>query len=1258
MDRKHDFFLPSSRVLHHRSSNGYGLSLDEASGLKGMNLLAFEDSLASPLRKRDTTDYPEYSRAAVSSLPNPDTNLHAYLPSFLAGPLTQSNSIISAQDEDDPLQLLPTRTPRSLFLSPQATTAHPSLRARPSAEEPAFQLFPEPSSYPHTIVPRESFPYYRTNLPHGMVRLEHAPTRPHLSDGPILRYSMEFMMSFSVCSKRPADMAFIPGITGTVKTVRIKEPKTLATHRHSAPHSLHQTRSVDGMTASLNLMGGGPASLHSGLLSFSRSPLSPLGAPFFLNPASPTTSVALSSMYADADHMHASVPLRRSLVIQKPATTIPESLMADDSDLQFDLDIDDDPAGYLEGSVPRLSLSRMTSLERTSNISRSAPIAISSPSQSALGLSAPRVELNRRSLQLPTESWNSAASSFGLRPAIHNSLPAADPSSLSSDDDLPSEGFDACGYERSSGGTILAHLAKDEAEDGCPVRWMRKSVYWPQREGYLVVPHRKWKNGGFETVDSRHFMVMSYNVLAPMYCNETKLHQTDPKWLQWEHRRQKLLEEMAFYSPDFICLQELPPRDFKDFFLPELQALGYEGHFQHKKREHSAEGCAIFYNESRFQLLAVQAFAYNDQIPLDASPALKSRLAPFPNIAIICVFQNRHARALRLRVVNTHLHWDPKFTDTKLLQAALLMEWLERVNPEIPTVIAGDLNSRFGEPVVDFLVRGKVVPSAVFGEQDFGRFSVGTPAGGPLIAGGIATVTGVGASSGPPSHPGGLSSSLPNNISAAAAGSSNGQGYHATGQNPHPPQLLRHGTKLASAYDRKDLPYTNKTPDFEGVIDHILYTSGTLSIRDVLTELEGTPPPPPKDPSLKHQRSQLQSTQADRLERNPDGTEVRDRDESQSVGGDVSVSEASAQPIEQQQQQQQQQQSEAGKPSDIIFAPVDSAATDAAKGFADAADSAATAVPAEEPPKDTAPVADTRPPPPIQPSYLRSLPSLPAEHFPSDHLCLCAWLKWKTVPVGVSPSGGSRMGSSLNGGGSRRGHHANSLKRSSMGLNSGYALSGSSIMNGSPENSSLQVRSMASMSAISQPLSPSNHHQYYLHQQQQQQQHQHQHHQQQQHQTPQSQLAPQLQGQQQQHQQHPQHPQHPQQSLHANLYQSSSLTNYGPSDPRLAVSMPTYHPHGSSINFGAMSMGVNVANSMGHQSLYASPHQHSGSQGAMALSPGPVGRDSQQQLLMAEMFPPLSASASPGRSANLAGSLSHKSKSSLSLGPKKPTMGK
>jgi mRNA deadenylase 3'-5' endonuclease subunit Ccr4 len=198
------------------------------------------------------------------------------------------------------------------------------------------------------------------------------------------------------------------------------------------------------------------------------------------------------------------------------------------------------------------------------------------------------------------------------------------------------------------------------------------------------------------------------------------------------------------------------------------------------------------------------------------APDLSARLSNFSNVALIGVFQNIHARSLKVRVVTTHLHWDPAFSDIKLLQASLLIDWLESTNALIPTVIAGDLNSKPGEPVVDYLVRGKVCLSRTASSKSMDGTRL-SPETQPVSE-----------------NTGASSNNIPDLVDLMSV--SEIESEEAKSQmNSFVTQ--RQGVKLASAYNCRDLPYTNKTPDFEGVIDHILYSSGTLSIRDVLCDV-------------------------------------------------------------------------------------------------------------------------------------------------------------------------------------------------------------------------------------------------------------------------------------------------------------------------------------------------------------------------------------------------------------------------------------
>ena len=47
----------------------------------------------------------------------------------------------------------------------------------------------------------------------------------------------------------------------------------------------------------------------------------------------------------------------------------------------------------------------------------------------------------------------------------------------------------------------------------------------------------------------------------------------------------------------------------------------------------------------------------------------------------------------QLYVVNSHIHWDPRFADVKLVQAQILLEEMERITNRDPVIFCADLNS-------------------------------------------------------------------------------------------------------------------------------------------------------------------------------------------------------------------------------------------------------------------------------------------------------------------------------------------------------------------------------------------------------------------------------------------------------------------------------------------------------------------------------------------------------------------------------------
>lgn len=219
--------------------------------------------------------------------------------------------------------------------------------------------------------------------------------------------------------------------------------------------------------------------------------------------------------------------------------------------------------------------------------------------------------------------------------------------------------------------------------------------------------------------------VVSYNILAEMYATH-QLYPSCPMWcLQWNVRRMVLLEEILSYNADVICLQEVQERVFKEYFSVEFGKHGYSGVYKGKTRAlNVSEGCCVFLRDNRFRVIEQHDIEFNtfalslaesgvfDQDTIDS--LLKRVLRD--NIAQLLLIETttpQHGHNDLFCVANTHIFWDPEYSDVKLWQTQLLVQELERfltiqghnygVGTKLPLVVCGDFNSEPDTPVVNFL---------------------------------------------------------------------------------------------------------------------------------------------------------------------------------------------------------------------------------------------------------------------------------------------------------------------------------------------------------------------------------------------------------------------------------------------------------------------------------------------------------------------------------------------------------------------------
>jgi len=225
------------------------------------------------------------------------------------------------------------------------------------------------------------------------------------------------------------------------------------------------------------------------------------------------------------------------------------------------------------------------------------------------------------------------------------------------------------------------------------------------------------------------FTVMTYNILAQLYTNNTIYPYCPLYALHWNYRKHNLLREITNLSADIICLQEVQENHFEEFFLPHLSDEGYDGIFKGKTRGDfgspenvkKMDGCAIFYKKDRFALMEQYHVEFNEaakhmfkqQHYLGHHNAnynkLMKRLLK-GNIALVLVLEEIPAprgrrRKRKLCVANTHIYWDPEFADIKLWQTWVLCQELSKLvsQRDLPLILAGDFNSQPQSAVYDLL---------------------------------------------------------------------------------------------------------------------------------------------------------------------------------------------------------------------------------------------------------------------------------------------------------------------------------------------------------------------------------------------------------------------------------------------------------------------------------------------------------------------------------------------------------------------------
>lgn len=186
------------------------------------------------------------------------------------------------------------------------------------------------------------------------------------------------------------------------------------------------------------------------------------------------------------------------------------------------------------------------------------------------------------------------------------------------------------------------------------------------------------------------FTIMFWNVLSDELAMPMEGHvpfpHTDLAVLQWDVRKTRILDKIRAADPDVLCLVEVD--HFEDWFVPELDKLGYQGRFHPKLRpkDDFKDGTACFWKESVFQYNGSFTIFY---APSDAQMALGIDLTP-----------HGAKKASSLLVACTHLKAKPGFEERRLAQGKTLIAELNTMTGTGKAlVVCGDFNDVPSSPV-------------------------------------------------------------------------------------------------------------------------------------------------------------------------------------------------------------------------------------------------------------------------------------------------------------------------------------------------------------------------------------------------------------------------------------------------------------------------------------------------------------------------------------------------------------------------------
>ncbi|KAG5419841.1 NGL2 [Candida metapsilosis] len=190
--------------------------------------------------------------------------------------------------------------------------------------------------------------------------------------------------------------------------------------------------------------------------------------------------------------------------------------------------------------------------------------------------------------------------------------------------------------------------------------------------------------------------IMSYNILAQCLIRRD-LYPTNGKILKWSVRSKILLEELHWYDPDVLCLQECDKIQYLHFWQQELRKVGYDSKFyRYNTKNH---GLVIAFKSDWFTCKHQSYIKYDQELEYDPDePRLPDPRIVTNNVGFMCFLEFKPSLVQQypylaerggMIIGTTHAFWHPFGTYERTRQMYILLHKMKEFQ-RVMSVVNGN----------------------------------------------------------------------------------------------------------------------------------------------------------------------------------------------------------------------------------------------------------------------------------------------------------------------------------------------------------------------------------------------------------------------------------------------------------------------------------------------------------------------------------------------------------------------------------------